>query len=147
MATMGCKQFLGQLDAWLEGHGNADAQAHLRDCANCRDVAEDLGSIATAARAMATDEPEPPARVWTSLRAQLEREGLIRDMPARRTENVECGLARVVRGAAAPGAGWGVLGRTGCCRHSGERTDLKASERLPLDSRHAKLHELSWRAT
>lgn len=79
MATMGCKQFLGQLDAWLEGHGNADAQAHLRDCANCRDVAEDLGSIATAARAMATDEPEPPARVWTSLRAQLEREGLIRD--------------------------------------------------------------------
>ncbi|HUJ30636.1 MAG TPA: hypothetical protein VLY23_05105 [Candidatus Acidoferrum sp.] len=77
MAEMGCKQFLNHLDAWLEGERSPGAQAHLHGCARCREVAGDLGSIATAARAMTTDE-EPPARVWTSLRAQLEREGLIR---------------------------------------------------------------------
>jgi hypothetical protein len=79
MAAIDCKQFLNQLDAWMEGQRTADAQAHARNCNLCRSVADDLGFITTAARSMGVEELEPPAHVWTSLRAQLEREGLIRE--------------------------------------------------------------------
>ena len=30
MAAIDCKQFLNQLDAWMDGQRTADAQAHLR---------------------------------------------------------------------------------------------------------------------
>jgi hypothetical protein len=45
----------------------------------CRGLVEDFGAIRIVARDLSTVEEEPPARVWTSLRAQLEREGLIRN--------------------------------------------------------------------
>jgi len=80
MATMGCKQFLNQLDGWLEGERDKEAQAHLRGCASCREVADELGAIAVAAREMT--EVEPPEHIWTSLRAQLAEEGLIREEEA-----------------------------------------------------------------
>jgi hypothetical protein len=83
MAAIDCKQFLSQLDAWMDGRRTADAQTHLRSCNLCRSVADDLGSITTAARSLAVEEVEPPAHVWTSLRAQLEREGLIREQLVR----------------------------------------------------------------
>jgi hypothetical protein len=79
MATSGCKQFLNQLDAWVEGEREKSAQAHLRDCASCREVADDLGAITVAARAMGNEEVEPPPQLWNSLRAQLVQEGLIRE--------------------------------------------------------------------
>lgn len=79
MATIDCKQFLSQLDAWMEGRRNADAQTHLHGCVTCTDVTNDLGAITTAARTLATEEVEPPAHIWNSLRAQLVEEGLIRD--------------------------------------------------------------------
>jgi hypothetical protein len=78
MAAIDCKQFLNQLDAWMEGQRTSDAQAHARNCKLCRNLADDLGSITAAARSLAAEELEPPAHLWTSLRAQLEREGLIR---------------------------------------------------------------------
>jgi hypothetical protein len=83
MAAIDCKQFLNQLDAWMEGQRTADAEAHARSCNVCRSVADDLGAITTAARSMAAEELDPPAHVWTSLRAQLEREGLIREQLVR----------------------------------------------------------------
>jgi hypothetical protein len=79
MGMSACNEFLSQLDAWLEGERPASARAHLRDCARCRGVAEDLGAIREVARDWAAAEADPPARVWTSLRAQLEQEGLIRE--------------------------------------------------------------------
>lgn len=83
MATSGCKQFLNQLDAWMEGERDKSAQAHLRDCANCREVADDLSAIAVAAHALGNEEVEPPAQLWNSLRAQLVQEGLIREAGVR----------------------------------------------------------------
>ena len=79
MATSGCKQFLNQLDAWMEGERNKEAQAHLRGCVDCREVADDLSAITVVAREMGADEVEPPPQLWNSLRAQLLQEGLIRE--------------------------------------------------------------------
>jgi len=78
MGMSGCNEFLGQLDAWLDGDRPARALAHVRDCVRCRGLADDLVAIRQVARDWAADEAEPPVRVWTSLRVRLEQEGLIR---------------------------------------------------------------------
>jgi len=94
MATISCEQFLNQLDAWIEGERHKDAQAHIRSCANCREVAEDLTAITTAAHAMGAEEVEPPPQLWNSLRSQLIQEGLIREAatPQKGTGKAETAL-------------------------------------------------------
>ena len=62
----------------MEGKPSPQAQSHLRDCPHCRSLVEDLSAIRTVAREWAASE-EPPARVWNSLRAQLQQEGLWRE--------------------------------------------------------------------
>jgi hypothetical protein len=79
MATMTCKAFLNHLEPWMDGSHPPDAEAHLRNCPDCRNVIADLNAIRSEARSWNTEEVEPPARIWTSLRSQLEQEGLIRD--------------------------------------------------------------------
>jgi hypothetical protein len=76
---MGCSGFIEQLDNWMDGDRHAGAQEHVQDCANCRSIVADLDAIQTAAPLLSVGDPEPPARVWTALRVQLENEGLIRD--------------------------------------------------------------------
>ena len=56
------------------------AVAHLEKCPACRNLFADLESIAAVAREMPR-EIEPPQRIWTSLRAQLVAEGIIREKP------------------------------------------------------------------
>lgn len=53
------------------------ARAHIAACGACRELVEDLTSIVAAAH-MLPAELEPPARVWLSVRAQLEAEGIIK---------------------------------------------------------------------
>jgi hypothetical protein len=79
MGTMGCNEFLNQIESWLDGEHSAGARAHVRDCPDCRGVIDDLGAIQESANAWGNIDPEPPSRIWTSLRAKLEQEGLIRD--------------------------------------------------------------------
>jgi hypothetical protein len=79
MSTMGCNEFRKQLDAWMEGERSLEARAHVRECAHCRSLIEDMDAIRQTSGAWAAEEVDPPARVWVSLRAQLEQEGLIRD--------------------------------------------------------------------
>jgi hypothetical protein len=86
MATMECKQFLSQLDSFLEGERRTEAQAHLADCAACRAIIEDVEAISTVARTMEDASPNPPACLWTAIRAQLEQEGIIRDTAAEPVE-------------------------------------------------------------
>jgi hypothetical protein len=57
----------------------ASAAAHLQDCAQCRLLQSDLEAIRTAAQEWGAESPEPPTRLWASLRVQLEAEGLIRE--------------------------------------------------------------------
>lgn len=53
------------------------ARAHIAACDACRSLVEDLTTIVATAH-MLPAEVEPPARVWISLRAQLEAEGIIK---------------------------------------------------------------------
>ena len=88
MATVTCKDFQDRFepsDDSPRGDSKPDliAQAHLRDCSSCRSFIEDLGKIRAAAAHLVASDPEPPARIWFSLRAELEKEGLIRDTPSK----------------------------------------------------------------
>jgi hypothetical protein len=101
MATITCRDFLNYLEPWMEGERPQDAQAHLRTCPHCASVVSDLALIHSEARSWSATEQEAPERVWTSLRAQLEQEGLIREAaPARRDR------AHDAAHRAAPRAGW-----------------------------------------
>lgn len=53
------------------------ARAHLAECRQCRNYVADLTSLVDAAGKL-PDELAPPERVWTSLYAQLEAEGIIK---------------------------------------------------------------------
>jgi hypothetical protein len=75
---MQCKQ----LEAVLESEGLSplppEAREHLAGCLSCQDLLSDLSTIAVTAKDILA-EVAPPERVWVSLRAQLEAEGIIRD--------------------------------------------------------------------
>jgi hypothetical protein len=53
------------------------ARAHLAGCNSCRNLIADLTAVIATAHLLPA-EVEPPPRVWTSLRIQLEEEGIIR---------------------------------------------------------------------
>jgi hypothetical protein len=79
MATIACKQFLKQLDSWLEGERGPSARAHWAACPECRALLDDFDAIAVTARELGADVSEPPADLWTSIRTQLASEGVIRN--------------------------------------------------------------------
>ena len=60
------------------------ARAHVARCPHCRDYLADLETIVSAARQLPA-EVEPPARIWTALRVQLEREGIVKEPVSART--------------------------------------------------------------
>lgn len=93
MATDDCKRFLNQLESWTEGERPADAGAHLRSCVGCQSMVADLSTIEAEGRAWGAKEAEPAERLWTSLRAQLEKEGLIHATEAEPKEEVEVAAA------------------------------------------------------
>jgi len=53
------------------------ARTHLAECRECRNYVADLTSLVDAAKRL-PQEITPPDRIWISLRAQLEKEGIIR---------------------------------------------------------------------
>jgi hypothetical protein len=88
MATVNCKDFQDRFEPSddsprIDSPPDLDAKAHLRDCPTCRSFVQDLGMIRAAAAELAASDPEPPARIWSSLRAELEKEGIIRDTPSK----------------------------------------------------------------
>jgi hypothetical protein len=52
------------------------APGHLRKHSRCQSFVADLTSIVSAAHKLPA-EVDPPTRVWPSLRAQLEKEGIL----------------------------------------------------------------------
>jgi len=75
---MQCKE----LEAVLVSEGLSplplEAREHLSGCTDCQDLLADLSAIAVAAKRIPA-EVAPPDRVWNSIRAQLEAEGILRD--------------------------------------------------------------------
>ncbi len=59
------------------------ARAHLAGCSSCQSLVADLTTIVATAHLLPA-EVEPPPRVWASLRAQLQEEGIINDVGKRR---------------------------------------------------------------
>src|ERR1700745_2000283 len=53
-----------------------EAPGHLRKHSACQSIVADLTSIVSAAHKLPA-EVDRPARVWASLRAQLEKEGIL----------------------------------------------------------------------
>jgi hypothetical protein len=98
MSTMGCSEFLKQFEAWMEGERAPDARAHVRKCSRCRNLVEDMDAIRLTAHLWSVEEADPPARVWVSLRAQLEQEGLIRDAVREEVQASEPSRAEKLRG-------------------------------------------------
>ena len=79
MKSMNCSEFLDQVGRWMEGERSPAVEAHLSACRQCRNLIADLEAIHDTASTLAASDPEPPARVWIALRAQLEQEGLIHE--------------------------------------------------------------------
>jgi len=63
----------------------SEAREHIAGCGACQDLVADLSAIVGAAHRI-PGEVNPPDRLWVSLRAQLEEEGVIREAePVRET--------------------------------------------------------------
>jgi hypothetical protein len=62
----------------MDGERTPDAREHAMACEHCRALVEDLDEIRLFAPQLAATAA-PPERLWTSIRAQLEREGLVRE--------------------------------------------------------------------
>jgi hypothetical protein len=112
---MQCNEFEQILEQELEGALPAAAELHLQNCAGCAALWDDFQAIRQAGSELGAEEPEPPAYLWNSLRAQLESEGLIREA----REN----LIREARENLVPAARAGLthepLGETATARLSG----------------------------
>ncbi len=78
MKTMQCHELENYLEQREADALSTDAAAHLSDCGRCRALVSDLETIQAAAGTLNAELPEPPERVWRSLRAQLTAEGIIR---------------------------------------------------------------------
>jgi hypothetical protein len=79
MASMTCRDFHHDLEKWMDGERPANAQSHWKSCVHCGALVRDLSAIQSEAQTWELLPSEPPERIWTSLRAQLESEGLIKN--------------------------------------------------------------------
>jgi hypothetical protein len=83
---MQCKDF----ESVLEQEGlhplPLAARSHLAECSACQNLFADLSIIVSTAKVIPA-EVEPPQRMWVSLRAQMEAEGLIRESVASPAES------------------------------------------------------------
>jgi hypothetical protein len=75
MSAMQCSDFQDLLGPWMEGERAPEVEAHLRTCGACREMLADLEEIRVTGHAFG--EIDPPPRVWTAIRAQLEQENLV----------------------------------------------------------------------
>jgi len=75
---MQCKDLEFVLESEGLGPLPVEAREHLAGCSACQGYLADLNSIVLAAKTLPA-EVTPPDRIWISLRARLEAEGLIKE--------------------------------------------------------------------
>ncbi len=75
---MQCKEFANVIEQQGLSSLPATAQDHLASCTSCQDFFADLNSIVAVAGQLPV-EADPPQRIWVSLHARLEAEGLIKE--------------------------------------------------------------------
>lgn len=76
MAPIRCNEFQQMGGEWMEGERNPATVSHMETCARCRALIADLEMIRHAGSLFPVEEP--PARLWTAIKSQLQKEGLIR---------------------------------------------------------------------
>jgi hypothetical protein len=74
--TAQCRLLDLELAAYLEGEERPALLAHIRECSFCYTLLADLEAIRSAGSQLTLEEP--PKRIWTSIRASLIAEGIIR---------------------------------------------------------------------
>jgi len=74
---MNCTELQRLLPEIMENGGNAEEEAHLKSCAVCSALVQDLEQIAESAKLLLPMQ-DPSPRVWAGIREALEREGLVR---------------------------------------------------------------------
>jgi hypothetical protein len=84
MSPIQCAQFERMLEEQPDGPLSAGAAEHLQGCIDCRVLWSDIGAIRAAGLEWGKEEVEPPEYLWSSLRRQLESEGLIRERSTQR---------------------------------------------------------------
>ena len=77
---MQCKEVESVLEQDLIAPLPEEARAHVAGCTACQNLVSDFNAIIAAAERLPS-EIAPPERVWISLRAQLEAEGIIKEQP------------------------------------------------------------------
>jgi len=75
--TAACRQFDLDLQSYLEGEDRPEVPAHARECAYCAVILADMEQLRVASRELPVGEP--PARLWSNIRATLRAEGIIHD--------------------------------------------------------------------
>jgi hypothetical protein len=78
---MQCKEVESALEQEQIAPLPEEARVHVAGCTSCQNLVADLNAIIAAAERMPA-EIAPPERVWISLRAQLEAEGIIKEQAA-----------------------------------------------------------------
>ncbi len=74
----GCAEFQGELPHLMEVGADISAEDHLRDCQTCSDLVADLQYIAAQAKLLLPLH-DPSPKVWTNIKGELTREGLLDD--------------------------------------------------------------------
>jgi hypothetical protein len=77
LSRSACRVFDVELSAFLEGEPRPEVERHARDCVFCSVVLADLEAIREASLALPTEDP--PARLWTNVRAALAAEGIVKE--------------------------------------------------------------------
>ena len=75
---MQCTEFEQILELGTDVSLPAAATSHLETCSDCRLLWNDLEAIRQIGSQLGAEESAPPERVWVTLRAQLESEGLVK---------------------------------------------------------------------
>lgn len=75
MAPMRCDEFWQISGDWMEGERSPSAASHVSGCSRCRALVSDLEMIRKAGALF--PEEQPPARVWTAIQSQLEKERVV----------------------------------------------------------------------
>lgn len=80
---MNCADFQRDLPLIIDSGGSEEQEEHLRTCAVCRDLVNDLRYIADQAKLL-VPMLEPSPKVWDSIEEKLKLEGFIKPAQARR---------------------------------------------------------------
>lgn len=94
-----CREFDLALEAYLEGEPSPSVERHARECEFCAVVLADLGALRDQSRALPAEEP--PAALWTQVRAALGTEGILRE-PRPACREFDLGLAAYLEGERRP---------------------------------------------